>query len=295
MKWQDGLALVVLAAMWGASFLFMRTATPEFGAIALVAVRTGIAAMCLIPIMMMRRKWPDFVLYWRPILFVGVVNTAIPFCLFSYATVHLGAGFGAILNATAPMFGALMAVVWLHDKLGISGVLGLIVGFIGVVVVSSLRVDEGAISGLLPIAAALCATTSYGIAACYTKKRLAGVSTLAIATGSQIMAALVLAPLAAMTWPQTLPSASAWTQVAVLGVACTGLAYLLYFRLIENVGAAKAMTVGYLVTVFGVLWGILFLDEVLYPRLIVGAALIIIGVSMTTGWLRWRRIAARAS
>ena len=290
MKPQDLLELILLAAVWGASFLFMRTATPEFGAVALVAVRTAVAAVFLLPILLFTRKHIDVVKYWKPILFVGLVNTAIPFCLFSYATVELGAGFGSILNATAPMFGALVGYLWLRDQLSPVAVVGLITGFAGVVVISSARSGLQLDVAVVPVLAALAATFSYGVAACYAKRYLVGVGTLAIATGSQAYAALALAPFAVLYWPEQMPSMSAWWQVIVLGVACTAFAYILYFRLIANVGAAKAITVAYLVPVFGVLWGVIFLAEIVTVTLMVGAALILLGVGLTTGlWRFWHK------
>ena len=289
MKLQDSAELLILAAIWGASFMFMRTATPEFGAIVLVEVRTAIAALCLLPLLLLRRRMPDLKRHWREILFVGIVNTAVPFCLFSYATMMLGAGVGAVLNATAPMFGALIAFLWLKDRLSYLAVIGLFIGFAGVSVLASARGTVAFSLSIMPILAALGATSAYGLAACYTKRNLAGVNALAIAAGSQVFAALVLLPFAIVTWPTNSPSLDAWLQVVILGVACTGVAYILYFRLIANVGAPRAMTVGYMVPVFGVLWGVIFLDETISKALLAGAGLILFGVSLTTGFIRWRK------
>jgi drug/metabolite transporter (DMT)-like permease len=288
MKWSDFLELLVLGSIWGSSFLFMREATPEFGAIALVIIRTGIAAACLLPLLMLRGKLGMIKQHWRPLLFVGLVNTAIPFCLFSYSTVLLGAGLAAILNATAPMFGALVAFLWLKDRLSTSAVMGLFLGFAGVLVLTFSRSGITLSASVLPVLGALASTCAYGIAACYIKQRLSGVNSLAIATGSQVFATLALLPLAVFYWPQSMPSSTAWWQVIVLGVVCTGLAYIMYFRLIENIGAPKAITVGYLVPVFGVLWGMLFLQETLSPTMMVGGAMILTGVSLTTGIVRFR-------
>jgi len=284
--------MLLLAAIWGSSFLFMRSATPEFGAIGLVIVRTSVAAACLLPLLMMTGKVHVVKQYWRPILFVGLVNTAIPFCLFSYSTVLLGAGLASILNATAPIFGALVAFFWLKDKLSPLAIFGLFLGFAGVAVLSMVRSGTDLQVSLIPIIGALLSTCAYGIAACYIKQRLSGVNTLAIATGSQVFATLILAPLALWFWPAQAPSSQAWLQAIVLGVACTGVAYILYFRLIANIGAARAISVGYIVPVFGVIWGMIFLDEVITPLMLTGAALILLGVSFTTGVLKFRLKAA---
>lgn len=288
MRMQDIVELILLGAIWGASFLFMRSATPEFGAISLVVLRTGIAALCLLPLLLLSKKVNVVKQNWKAIFFVGMANTAIPFCLFAYSTVLLGAGLASILNATAPMFGAIVGYLWLKDNLSTTAVVGLAIGFFGVVVVSALRTGVELTLALLPIFAALAATCLYGVAACFTKQYLSGVNTLAIATGSQVFATLVLIPLALVSWPETNPSSDAWLQVIALGVVCTGLAYILYFRLIANVGAAKAISVAYLIPVFGVCWGVVFLDEIVTPLMIVGASLILLGVSLTTGVIKWR-------
>lgn len=288
MKLSDFAELILLASIWGSSFLFMREATPEFGAVALVILRTSIAALCLLPLLIMKKRLKMIKQYWRELLFVGLINTAIPFCLFSYSTVLLGAGLAAILNATAPMFGALVAFLWLKERLSNVAVMGLFIGFIGVLVLSNARSGVTFSLAVLPILGALSATCAYGIAACYIKQRLSGVNSLAIATGSQVYATLCLLPLALFTWPETLPSSKAWWQVIVLGVVCTGLAYIMYFRLIEKLGASKAITVGYLVPVFGVLWGMLFLNENISPTMMIGGVLVLMGVSLTTGVIKFR-------
>lgn len=289
MKLTHLMELTVLAAIWGMSFMFMRTATPEFGAVALVAARTGIAALVLFPLVVFKKQLSAVKQHWRPILVVGLVNTAIPFCLFSYAVVSLGAGLGSILNATAPMFATMVAFVWLKERLTPLAMLGLLIGFIGVAVLSVTRSGLQGDIAIVPIGAALSATFAYGVAACYTKQKLTGVSTLAVATGSQVFASVMLAPLAIIFWPAQSPSTEAWGQTIVLGIACTAVAYILYFRLIANVGASKAMTVAYLIPVFGVLWGMLFLNEVVTSSMLVGAALVLLGVSLTTGLFKVRR------
>lgn len=279
------LELVLLAALWGASFLFMREGAPQFGPIALIALRTGIAALFLLPILLLGRQQRYIFSQWRPILIVGLTNTAIPFCLFSYTTLSLAAGFTSILNATAPMFAAIIAFLWLRQKLTLTAMAGLLVGFGGVFVLVTGK--EGGMVRIewLPILAALAATFLYGFAANYTKKALNGVPSLAIATGSQLYSALALSPLAWLTWPASMPGAEAWWQVGALGIACTGLAYILYFHLIEKVGVSNSITVAYLVPLFGVLWGALFLDEVLHFSMFAGGGMILLGVALTTGMM----------
>lgn len=277
--------LLILSSLWGASFLFMRTTTGDFGPVMLVTLRTGIAAFALIPFFFYRRLMPEFRQYWKPIFFIGLANTAIPFCLFSYSTYYLGAGYGSILNATAPMFGAIVGFFWLKDNLTKIAIFGLFLGFIGVLILSLTRISEELTSTFLPIIAALVSTFLYGLAACYSKKYLKGVRSLTIATGSLYFAFLTLLPISLFYWPEINPSIESWAQVIVLGLFCTAVAYIMYFRLIANVGAERAITVAYLVPVFGVLWGIIFLQETITINMLLGACLVLVGVALTTGVL----------
>ena len=225
-----------------------------------------------------------------PIFVIGVTNSALPFSLFAYATLSVTAGLASILNATAPLFGALVAYVWLRDKLSAVRIAGLAIGFSGVVMLVWGQASFRPGGSGYAIVGALAASLLYGISANYAKRRLAGVDPLAIATGSQVAAALVLLPPAIAWWPAQVPEASSWLAVIALAVACTGIAYILYFRLIAHVGPAKAIAVTFLVPAFGVLWGMLFLDETLTPGMVLGCAVILFGTALSTGVLTLKRM-----
>lgn len=291
---KDLLSLLVLAGIWGGSFIFMRVAAPEFGIYVLVAIRTLLATAVLLPLLMLRGSIKDIRQHWLAIALVGLANTAVPFVLFNYSSLHLEAGVNAILNATAPMFGAIVAWAWLGDKLTKSAIAGLFIGFIGVAVISQQKPGEGEIS-FLPILTALLATLGYGIAASMMKKWLQGVKPLVVATGSQAMASVMLAPFALATLPATMPSTHAWANAVALAIAGTGIAYILYFKLIANIGPAKAITVAYLVPLFGIVWGVLFLQEHLSAQTIIGGLMILFGVALTTGVLTRRRSKAQTA
>lgn len=278
--------LVLLASVWGSSFIFMRTAGPDFGPIMLITLRTAIAALFLLPFLFDAHSIAQLRSHWRPILFVGLTNTAIPFCLFSYSLLYIGAGYASVLNACAPMFGALVGFIWLKANLTRVAIFGLALGFFGVVVLSMAHQAAFTETSLLPVLAALLATFLYGVAACYAKQYLQGIKALVVAGGSQCFAALCLLPVSLFFWPATMPSLTSWLHVAVLGVLCTAIAYIMYFRLIANVGAANAITVAYLVPVFGVLWGMLFLQERLTLGMWLGAGLVLLGVCLATGLVR---------
>ncbi|WP_218396893.1 DMT family transporter [Alteromonas lipotrueae] len=279
---RDIAALLLLASIWGGSFIFMRVAAPEFGIYVLVAIRTVLATSVLLPVLMMTGGVSQIFRHWFPIALVGLANTAVPFALFNYSSLHLEAGVNAILNATAPMFGALVAWLWLGDKLTPTAIGGLALGFLGVTVISQQKLGEGDIS-FVPILTALLATTCYGIAASMMKRWLQGVRPLVVATGSQAMASVMLAPFALSTLPATMPSTNAWLNAVALAILGTAIAYILYFKLIANVGPAKAISVAYMVPLFGIIWGVLFLQEHLSLQTIIGGVMILTGVALTTG------------
>ena len=275
--------IVLLAMLWGGSFLFMRIAVPEFGALAMVEMRVGVAALVLYALLHRDGRVCEMTEHWRGVAFVGLVNSAIPFTLFAYAMLSVTAGFGAILNATAPLFGAVIAFLWLGERLPWLRVAGLAIGFAGVAVLMGGKPSFAAGGDGWAVVLILCASVSYGIAPNFTKKNLGAVSSLAIATGSQIAAAVIVLPLAILWWPDRVPTLRAWGAAIALGVLCTGLAYFLYFRLIANVGPTRAMAVTFLVPAFGMLWGALFLGEQVTLGMIAGCAVILFGTALATG------------
>jgi drug/metabolite transporter (DMT)-like permease len=277
--------LLVLAALWGGSFLFMRIAVPELGPVALIELRLLVAALFLLPVLAVRGGLGLLARHAVPMTVLGVVNSALPFCLFAYAMLSVTAGFASILNATTPMWGALVARLWLGERLAPARIAGLAIGFCGIVVLSWGKASFVAGGSGMAILAATAAALSYGIAASYARRRLAGVDALAVATGSQAGAALVLAPLAIAWWPQQPVSPTAWASTLVMGVACTGIAYILYFRLIARAGPTRAITVTFLVPVFAVLWGAMVLGEALTWQMLGGGLVILLGTALSTGLL----------
>jgi drug/metabolite transporter (DMT)-like permease len=287
LRGRDAASLVLLAALWGASFLFMRVAVPEFGAIPAMALRAGIGAVILAPLLLAVSRRDEFTAKLGHIAIVSFFGTALPFVLFGYAMAELSAGFGAVLNSTAPFWTALVALVWFRERLGWWRSLGLAIGFAGVLVLVWSRFSFAAGGDALPILSACAATLSYGATANYTRHHLGGVSALTNASGSLVLAGLMLAPLAWLTWPATTPGIAAWLAILMLGLLCTALAYIIYFRLLARVGPSRAMAVTFLIPMFGMLWGVLFLGESLSANMIYGAAIILGGTALTTGaWPR---------
>lgn len=278
--------LIALAALWGASFLFMRMGAGEFGPVALSAVRVTGATLFLLPLLYWRGQWDSLRRHWQPIFVVGVLNSALPFLCFSYAALSITAGLSSIFNAATPLFGALIAWLWLKDRLTPSRVLGLAIGFAGVLWLAWDKASFKPGGSGWAIVACLLATLCYGLAASFTKRYLTGIAPLAVASGSQLSAALVLLVPAIIWWPASMPSQTAWLAAALLAVACTGVAYVLYFRLIAHVGPANAIAVTFLIPVFAVLWGWLFLGEGVTGAMVAGCGVILLGTGLTTGVLR---------
>ncbi len=278
--------LVTLAAIWGASFLFMRMGAPHFGAVPLIALRVAIAAVLLAPVLRDAGARREFRAHWWPLAVVGVTNSALPFCLLTFAALSLTAGVDAVLNATTPLWAAIVALLWLRTPITRLQAAGLATGFAGVLLLAGSELGHG---GTLPaVLAALAATLSYGFAAHYAKRRLADVRPFVSAFGSQCFAALVLAPIAAFSWPAGPLAPLDWVSVALLGAVCTALAYLLYFRLLQDAGAQYAASVTFLIPVFGLVWGAMFLHEPITLQAVAGCAVILLGTALTTGRLRGR-------
>ena len=281
------LDFVLLAAIWGASFLFMRTAAVEFGPLPTAAVRVAIASVFLLPLLWLRGLGPDLARHWKPVFLVGLTNSGIPFACFSYAVLSITTGLSSILNATVPLFGAVIAWLWLRDRPNASRTLGLAIGFIGVALLAwdkaSFKPDASGASSGWAVMACLLACLCYGISASFTKRYLTGIPPLVTATGSQIGATLGLALPALWLWPAKNPSPSAWLAVLAVGVLCTGVAYVLFFRLIANVGPAKALTVTFAIPVFAIVYGSLLLGEALTPWMLVCGLVIVCGTALSTG------------
>jgi drug/metabolite transporter (DMT)-like permease len=230
LRTSDITELIGLAALWGASFLFMRMGAAEFGPVALSAVRVAGATLFLLPLLRFRGQFGALRQHWKPIFAVGVLNSALPFLCFSYAALSITAGLSSIFNAATPLFGALIAWVWLKDRLTPSRMLGLAIGFSGVLWLAWDKASFKPGGSGWAVLACLAATLCYGLSASFTKKRLTGVPPLAVAAGSQLSAAIVLAGPAIVWWPASMPSQTAWLAAALLAIACTGVAYVLFFR-----------------------------------------------------------------
>jgi drug/metabolite transporter (DMT)-like permease len=287
--------LFILAALWGGSFLFIRVGVIDLGIAPLMALRVAIGAAFLLLMLVLRGTARDALSTMRarawPLLVVGVLNSAAPFCLFAYAELTLSAGVTSVINATTPLWGALVAFFWLDDRLTRMRVAGLAIGFAGVLALvwDQMFAHDASVASVSPLAtalaalAALAATLCYGIAASYTKKHLMGVDSLTVAAGTMSAATIVVLPFALVFWPTGTVSMTAWGAVLGLGVACTGVAYMLFFHLIAVAGPARAITVTFVIPIFGILWGALFLAERVSLGMAAACAIVLAGTALATG------------
>lgn len=276
--WVTPAELLLLGAVWGGSFLFMRIAAKDFGAFALVEVRLALGALILLPFLL-RVKDQLKASHWLRFLGIGIINSAAPFVLFAWAAQRAPAGVVAISNATVVMFTSIVAFLLYGEKISRRSALGLLAGFIGVAVLASGKTSGGSV---LPAAlAGVFASVLYGFGGNFTKRYLHDLPPSAVAAGTVLCASVVVAPLAAATWPSTPIPALSWLSAVMLGALCTGLAYFLYYRLLYRIGAPRTSTVTYLVPLFGVIWAWIFLGEPLTVTMAIAGALILGGVALS--------------
>ncbi len=277
MQPRDLARLLLLAGLWGGSFAFMRVAVPAFGPLWLAFSRVALAFVALLALALARRAVPPFFAHWRDYAVVGAANSALPFALFCFAEQYIGASTAAILNATSPFFAAAVAALWLKEALTLRKLGGMALGLAGVATVVGWQSRALAGTTLAATLACLGAALCYGVASVYVKRRMTGVPSFAVALYSQLAAAVLLG----LALPFA-PAPGALTPLAIgnalaLALASTALAYLLYFRLIATIGPARALTVTFLIPLFGVLWGVVFLGESIGLQTLFGCALIIAG------------------
>lgn len=271
--------LTALGAAWGASFLFMKIAVPAFGPSMMMGGRIGIAAITLLLIAWFIGKSLPRGAQWRPAIITGIFYVAIPLWLWGYAAQQLSASLLSIINATAPLFATALSLLWFRERMRAGGLAGLLLGFIGVALLVGGEGFSENRPPLLSIAAAFLASLLYGVISNYwqTVKHLDGYSNV---LGSLWVATLAMMPLMLLNPMRETPGAAAWSAVATLGIVCTAVAYVAYFRLVEQLGASSALTVTYLIPVFGTLWGVLFLGEHLGVHHVLGAAMIMGGIAL---------------
>jgi drug/metabolite transporter (DMT)-like permease len=264
---------------------------PQFGPVPLVAVRVAIAALALLPLLAWRNELRQLRTHAPRLALLGALNSALPFVLLSYATLTVTAGFAAILNATTPLWTAVLGWLWLRTRITRAQWVGLGLGLFGVTVLvwgkAGLSPGSPEWAVTLAVAAAMLATGCYGAAAHYSNRLGGEVAPLPMAAGSQLASTVLLAPLAIAFWPAVAPNAAAWGSAVVLGIGCTALAYLLYFRLIARVGAVRASAVAFLIPAFASLWGLAFLSEPVTLQMLMGGGVTLLGTALSLKLVVW--------
>jgi drug/metabolite transporter (DMT)-like permease len=281
--------LLLLAALWGGSFLFMRVAAVEVGPAWIAEGRVLLAALFLFAVTRFFRAPLNARRYWRHYLILGFFNVALPFLLFAYAAQRIPASLLAVMNATAPIWGGAIAVLSGREALTGRSLLGLGLGVAGVAVLVGLDASLARPGSGLAVAAVLCAALCYGVASNYAASA-PSIPPVANAEGCMWASAVLLLPALALGRGQSVPSPAGIASVVALGLLCTGVAYVLYFRLIRTLGATSALSVTFLIPLFGILWGALFLDESVGWHTLIGAVVVLAGTMLVTGFTprRWR-------
>ncbi|WP_163134198.1 DMT family transporter [Agarivorans sp. Alg241-V36] len=286
--------LLLLSAIWGSSFLFMRIAAPVLGPAMLIELRVGFAALFLLMVGYFLKKKLHLKQHWRHYFILGFFNSALPFLLLAYAAQTLSASLLSILNATAPIWGAIISALWLRQALPSKKVLGLAIGVVGVAILvgfDNASIEPGA---KLAIAASIGAAVCYGIASSYAHSAKS-VEPFANAHGGMWASTILVLPALLFFPVHETPSSNLLLSVVFLGVVCSGVAYLLYYRLISDVGASSALTVTFLIPIFGIFWGSVFLQESIGWSTVVGTMIILLGTALVTGFSPRQVFAARKS
>lgn len=290
--------LLFLSLLWGGSYLFMRSAAPAFGPAPMIFLRMTLGCLLvLLPLTLWRVGWRPFLPHRVPLLWMGLVFTTIPFLGLGYAALSIGAGMLAVLQSAAPLFTAIVARVWLGEPIGRVRMLGLVIGFAGVTLLVHDKIgalDDAAWAILVTIVV----TAMWGVSSNFVKVRLTTADPLVVSTAAIGLSALASAPFALADWPEQWPGPVAWAEVTFLGVASSGLGFILFYRLIKSIGPIRATSVTFLNPVVAMASASLYLGEPVTWTMVAGCAVILIGTALTLGLLPlsfWRLFAYEPS
>jgi drug/metabolite transporter (DMT)-like permease len=283
MRQSSWIRLVVLGAIWGSSFIFMRVAVPAFGPFTSAFGRLFIGGLALALVLPALKQRLEFRRHFKQFLGFGLINSAIPFSLYAFAALKVPAAYSAVLNSTSPLWGTVFAFLIVREAVSWRQWLGVVIGIVGVALL--VKPAPGVVFDLgifLGLGAGLAAAACYGLAGVLIKKSQHKIPSTTLAAGTQLGAALFILPFALIQMPSTLPPASPTWSLLILGILCSGVAYLLYFKLVKDEGATSALLVTLLIPIFAMLWGYLFLQESITLRMLIGCALIFIGMRLST-------------
>ena len=270
--------LTFLGALWGSAFMFIKVATPEFGPVALVNTRLIIASLIFLPILL-RNKYLNLLKpILKQVLVLAVMNNAIPFTLFSYASFGADSNILAILNATTAFNTMMIAYLWIGEDVTLKQLCGLVIGFIGVFILVN---PQSSNTTLISSFSALLAAFFYSFSTVYIQKNSVNANKMVLIGWSIIFSAVIMLPVTIFYLPDSIPSVAAISSAFWLGAISTGLGFIGYVRLIDKIGAVKTSTVAYFLPVFGIIWGAIFLDEVITLTIIIGCLVVLIGIYLS--------------
>jgi drug/metabolite transporter (DMT)-like permease len=283
---QDLVRLVTLAALWGASYLFMRIAVPHVGSAWMAEGRTLTGGLVMTAFVLSTRVPMQVPRFWKGYLVVGTVGVALPFWLIGTAMKTIDASTAAILNATSPIFGAIVAAVWLREKLTVEKVLGIAISIAGIAILVGWTPRPMSREELVACSLSLVACACYGFVAVFTKVKLKDAPSSAMSTASCLVAAAAMAPFTPWHVAAGPVPMAAWLSIAALWIFCTGIAFILYYRLIADLGPTRAVMVTLLIPVFGIFWGVVFLGEPVTAGRLASCATVLAGCALALGLVR---------
>ena len=271
--------LIFLGALWGSAFMFIKVATPEYGPVALVNARLIIASLIFLPILLRKKYLPLLAPIWKHVLILSVINNMIPFTLFSYASLGSSSNILAILNATTAFNTMVIAYFWINESVTLKQIIGLILGFIGVIILVN---PQNSAATLISSISCLFAAAFYSLSTVFIQKNSAKTNKLVLIGWSIVFSAVLMMPISYIYLPESIPSFEANISAVWLGAVSTGLGFLGYVRLIDKIGAVKTSIVAYFLPVFGILWGYIFLDEKISTSVVIGCLVVLIGIFLAT-------------
>ena len=275
MEFRYWILLTVLGALWGSAFMFIKVATPEFGPIALVNTRLIIASFIFLPILLQKKYIHLLKPIWKQVLVLAILNNAIPFTLFSFASFGADSNILAILNATTAFNTMIIAYIWIGENVSVKQLFGLLLGFIGIFILVNPQNSE---TTLISSMSALLASFFYSYSTVYIQRQSVNSNKMVLIGWSIIFSAVIMLPVTIFYLPETIPSISAIGSAVWLGAISTGIGFLGYVRLIDKIGAVKTSTVAYFLPVFGIIWGAVFLDEIISSTIIIGCLIVLIAI-----------------
>ena len=279
MEFKYWVLLIFLGALWGSAFMFIKVATPEYGPVALVNARLIIASLIFLPILLRKKYLPLLAPIWKHVLVLSVINNMIPFTLFSYASLGSSSNILAILNATTAFNTMVIAYFWINESVTLKQIVGLILGFIGVIILVNPQNSEAT---LISSISCLVAAAFYSLSTVFIQKNSAKTNKLVLIGWSIVFSAVLMMPISYIYLPESIPSFEANISAVWLGAVSTGLGFLGYVRLIDKIGAVKTSIVAYFLPVFGILWGYIFLDEKISISVVIGCLVVLMGIFLAT-------------